>query len=148
MAHFLLIVSKIRTSFFRPVDLRTPLPARSINAQEIARLDLRVYCFVAAASSSEKQWLSQRAFEEASEGDNVICLPRGRELNQDKIICKTYECGALYCGIEEPELVHLNGPTVLQHKLGQRLAGLVTRTTNVRDSMGKSLCTSGLDSVA
>ena len=111
------MASKLRVSFLRPIDLETPLPAHSESDQVISAADIRVYRHSATANSNEKQRLALGAFVAQCEGDNAFLIPRGRELNEDKIVFQKYEEVALYCGLDIVDLGHLCGPTMVQGKV-------------------------------
>ena len=136
--------TKLRVSFLRPIDLDTPLPVHSESDQVISAAGIRVYRHSATANSNEKQRLALRAFVAQSEGDNAFLIPRGRKLNEDKIVFQKYEEAALYCGLDIVDLGHLCGPTMVQGKVWYRVAGPITHTQTGIAEIGISLYTSWL----
>ena len=69
-----------------------------------------------------------RAFILATEEDNLFRLPRGRELNDNKIIFNSHVSAASYCGVDKGEIQHLGGPTVVRKNVYYRVWGPVART--------------------
>lgn len=130
MSLFLPVVSSLRSSFLRPVESGTPLPARLPSEQFISRSDLRVYQHVVSANCNAEQWLALRSFVENEEGRVVSFWPRGRELNLDKIVFSSYLTAAKYCGLTSTELHHIHGPAITQHHICYMVGGAVTRTNN------------------
>lgn len=142
MATFIPVATTIRESFLRSIDLSTPLLARSIAEQTTSRADLRVHRHTSETACSEKQWLALRGLAETHGNDGAFYLPRGREMNMDKIVWMKYEDPALYCGITKTELAHLSGPDIVQNRVVFRVPGPVTRTYNGISPLGIPLYTS------
>lgn len=142
MACFIPVSTKIRESFLRRIELDTPLPARSPSEQEISGADIRVYRHTATASCDKNQWLALRGLVASCQGDNASAMPRGRELNEDKIVFTTYRAAGLYCGLDKTDLCHLQGPMMVQGKVWYRIPGPLTRTQVGIAPMGISLHTS------
>ena len=89
MAAFIPVSTSLRKSFLRRIELSIPLSTRSISDQDIKFLDLHVYCLQVYADCCEEQRLSLRDLVPYNWKDNAWLLPRGCELNKDRIGLKT-----------------------------------------------------------
>ncbi len=100
MALFITVITNLDTSFLRPVDFNTPVSVKTIFEKDIPARTLRLCRHADTETCNEDEWVAVlRSLVGDTEGENARIMPRGRELNMDKIFYKFYESAAKYFSV-------------------------------------------------
>jgi len=132
MSAFIPVSAKLRSSFLRPLEFTTALPANLPDETSVSEEDIRLHTHVARASCSEQEWLGLRSMS-AEENKKAEVLssygfPLGKELNYDRLAFCTYETAGKYCALRVSDFRHIYGPRIVQGRSCFIVPGTVSRT--------------------